>query len=103
MRMQTLGADGKSLGIVLPDPKNYPFTEKTQKDNVNRLCTSLMAYRQVIEIKRDGSQRVYFTKGRGHEDDTVDMLTMACSVLPQMGKTPFKPNVSGFVRGMYGV
>lgn len=101
-RLAAIDPDGRSSGIQLPDPKKYPFENKKQRENVEYMIEEIVNYRMLIEeSKKTGRKVVRYMKGEDYGDDTVDMVTIACSQLPAMRSAP-RLNVKALNRYRFG-
>jgi hypothetical protein len=82
-RLANVNEAGRSIGIMIPDPSSIHL-DATQRQNINEFLRDWKGYRKCVEVSRTGKIVVFYTKGEGCGDDTVDCVTIACSVLPAM-------------------
>lgn len=100
-RLEQRGADGKSMGIRLPDPNKCAFASDEQRRQMRRLVDQLTHYRAITATKA-GTPTLRYTKGEGYGDDLVDAVTLGCSELPVIGRKAGRLAVAGLGRAMLG-
>jgi hypothetical protein len=100
LRMQTADKAGRSVGILLLDPKN-PYLTPKQREAAQLQYDQIVTYQKVYDLDDDGNPKIdpktnryvyYYTKGP-YGDDLVDADTWACGLLPPLSR-PKLPNVN---------